>query len=71
MKIIAWAYYHISAISLTLCASEFAELGPKEVVSLFGLAPAAWESGRSFGKRSIRGGPQSYSGGSVGVTLQS
>ena len=66
----------INAISLTLCASEFAELGPKEVVSLFGLAPAAWESGRSFGKRSIRGGRSHIRGnlvygGSVGVALQS
>ena len=47
---------NISAVSLTLCASEFAELRSKEAVSLFGLAPVAWESGKSFGKRSIRGG---------------
>ncbi len=46
----------ISAVSLTLCAFEFAELRSKEAVSLFGLAPVAWESGKSFGKRSIRGG---------------
>ena len=46
----------INAILLTICLSEFADLRPKELVSLFGLAPAAWESGRSFGKRSIRGG---------------
>ena len=54
----------INAVLLTVCLSEFADLRPKELVSLFGLAPVACESGRSFGKRSIRGG-RSYIRGAL------
>lgn len=39
----------ISAVSLTLCAFEFAELRSKEAVSLLGLAPVGFVYGGSIG----------------------